>query len=241
MNGPLLLLFFFAAIVLLVKYPTRAKKVFAGVGQAMRASGGTPAGTQPDVDEQGWFRKKLWSILLVIGGAVALYWGFNTQMRPVDVGNWSYGKWLPLLIFWGFGAALIALNAKEKTAVTLQKVLMWVMLALLIALPLWSWIATPSDSTSQQAAHSEIPLASSPQSSWPKLAIPANGKSERIPVPPGMRIVMAGNKFLLHNVYRDGNECSFNQSCPDIGAVAGNYATNEAQETNIVAYAFAPI
>ncbi|MCR4276083.1 MAG: hypothetical protein NUV90_01730 [Candidatus Parcubacteria bacterium] len=175
-----------------------------------------------------------------MAGAVALYWGFNTQMRPADVGSWSYDKWIPLLIIWGIGAALIALNAKEKTAVTLQKVLTWVMLALLIALPVWFWIVTPSTNP-QQATRSEVPLASSPQSSWPKLVIPANGKSERIPVPPGMRIVMAGNKFLLHNVYRNGNECSFNQSCPDVGAVAGNYATNEAQETNIVAYAFAPI
>ncbi|MDO8566906.1 MAG: hypothetical protein Q7R58_02000 [bacterium] len=85
----------------------------------------------------------------------------------------------------------------------------------------------------------EIPLASSPQSEWPKLVIPAGGRSERVTSPPGMHLVMSGNNFLLHAVYPDGHECSFGQSCPNASEII-NYATNEAKETNIVSYAFAP-
>lgn len=180
------------------------------------------------------------NLLFVIIGAVALYWGFNTQMRPTDVGSWSYGKWLPLLIFWGIGAALIALNAEEKTATTLQKMLMWVMLALLIALPVWSWIVTPS-ATPQQATRSEIPLASSPQSSWPKLAVPAGGKSEVIPLPPDMRVIWAGYQFRNYTVYPGGHECAFNGTTPCPNGGTGTYANNEANVVNVVAYAFAPI
>lgn len=87
-----------------------------------------------------------------------------------------------------------------------------------------------------------IPLASSPQSSWPKLVLAADGRSENIPIPPGMRIVMSGNGFVLHTMYTDGHECSFEESgvCP-VGAYTGSYAKNKVSETNIVAYAFAPI
>jgi hypothetical protein len=186
-----------------------------------------------------WIKSKLGlNLLFVISGAIALYWGFNTQMRPADVGNWSYEKWLPLLIIWAIGATLIALNAKEKTAATLQTVLTGVMLILLIALPLWSWMVTPSASP-QRATHSEVPLASSPQSSWPKWVIPPGGESERNTSPPGMHLVAAGDHFLLRAVYPDGHKCSFGQSCPNASEII-NYATNEAKETNTVHYAFAP-
>ncbi len=63
-----------------------------------------------------------------------------------------------------------------------------------------------------------------------------------IPVPVGMHIVMVGNRFVLHTVYVDGHDCSFEESgpCP-AGAYAGNYTVNKAAETNIVSYAFAPM
>src|SRR5450756_333277 len=56
----------------------------------------------------------------------------------------------------------------------------------------------------QQYQQSAIPLASSPQSSWPKLIIPAGGKSERIVYMPDMqniRLVILGNNYRVHNIY----------------------------------------
>lgn len=89
----------------------------------------------------------------------------------------------------------------------------------------------------------EIPLASSPQSSWPKLVMPANGESEAISaVPPYMHVVAKGDNFLLHTVYRDGRRCTFGQPCPGglDGPIEKVYATNKAPVTNIIIYAFEP-
>jgi len=98
----------------------------------------------------------------------------------------------------------------------------------------------------------EIPLASSPQSSWPTLAIPAKGKLELIPhlysqYPAarvaGMRVKVTGSKdsFRLHIVYADGNECVIpDEACASDGLV-GMYVTNELSEINLISYAFSRI
>lgn len=122
-------------------------------------------------------------------------------------------------------------------------VIAWSFAGLVVPSSWWPGWLTGAGKERQDAQMLSIPLASSAQASWTKLVIPAGvgGKSALIPVPPGMYIVMAGNKFLNHTVYRDGSECSFvGTPCPN-GAVAGNYATNEATEANIVSYAFAPV
>ncbi|MDP1689852.1 MAG: hypothetical protein Q8L52_01470 [bacterium] len=89
-----------------------------------------------------------------------------------------------------------------------------------------------------------IPLASMPQSQWSKLTMPAEvgGKSEMIPVPPGMKTVKAGERCDIHTVYVDGRDCSFKESgsCP-VGAYAGIYAVNEGTEANTCLVAFAPM
>lgn len=92
------------------------------------------------------------------------------------------------------------------------------------------------------ATQTNIPLASAPVTEWPKLTIPAGGRSERIQLPLGMHhITVIGNNYLLYSVYQDGHECwSFGQeTCPD-GAVTEYFVTNEVSEMNIVSYAFAP-
>lgn len=87
-----------------------------------------------------------------------------------------------------------------------------------------------------------VPLANTAPAAWPKLVIPPGGKSEMISIPLGMYIVMDGKEFVLHTVYMDGRDCSFEESgvCP-AGAYAGSYARNKASETNTVSYAFAPV
>lgn len=181
------------------------------------------------------------SILIVIVGVVAVYWGFqNTQIRPTDAGSWSWAHWLPLLIIWSTISVLIVFNKKAlgEAATMLQTVLAIAMVGALVVLPLVHAIWDES-SSSQQVTRSEVPLASSPQSEWQKLVIPAGGRSELIRRPAGMKVRMAGDNFLLHMVYWDGKECSFRQMpCPE--SPIGVYAKNEAMETNIVSYAFVP-
>lgn len=186
-----------------------------------------------------WVRSNLLTILFVIGGAMLVYWGFqNTQVRPTDAGSWSQSHWLPLLIVWGVGAVLIALNATGTMAKTLQWVLAGTMLMLFVVIPLVN-LAWGEKTPPQRATRSEVPLASSPQSSWPKWVMPPGGESERNTSPPGMHLVAAGNYFRLHAVYPDGRKCSFGQTCENASEII-NYATNEANETNTVYYAFAP-
>lgn len=130
-------------------------------------------------------------------------------------------------------------------------VLLPIFILLFIVVPFGAWVTTPSIAATQLTMqsssiptcdlHSGIPLECWPKPMWPRLVIPPRAKSERILVPVGMRIVMDGNQFLNHTVYRDGKDCAFGGSpCPN-GDVVGNDATNESDETNVVSYAFAPI
>lgn len=100
---------------------------------------------------------------------------------------------------------------------------------------------------SQSSSRSEVPLASAPLSSWSKLVIPANGKSERFPVPPGMRPMVSGSRLRVHSAYSDGHECvrasegeGSETVCPN-GIVTGVYVTNVANEPNMVSIAFEPL
>lgn len=215
---------------------------------AAPAAAGTGASATNPLTPRGgterWYSEYGLSIVVVVVGAALVYWGFqNTQIRPTDAGRLGWTYWLPLLIIWGVLAALVALNSKTLGAAAgvLQWVFAGVMVALLVILPLWHWVESPSVGASQ-VARSEIPLASSPQSSWPKLVIPAGGRSERIPVPQSMHVVMGGENFRFHCVYRDGHEESFGKggsSCSD-GNMPYVYATNEnSKDVNIVSYAYA--
>lgn len=130
MNGPLILGVLLVAIVLLVKYPTQVKKLFAGVGQ-------TTGGLKDLITN-----KSIPSALLVIAGA-GIFWGLYTPgLRLSQVGDWSWDHSILLLALWGVIIGLIALNAKAlgATAKTLQKALMGVMLMLFIGIPAGFWV-----------------------------------------------------------------------------------------------------
>lgn len=234
--GTIILIALCFLIVLSVRNPTYTKQLLAGVGQTMK---GVVNGAK---SASGNNLKWVWSIAIVIIGIGAAYWAYHSSLRPADVGSFGYEKWLTLVfITWGVLSALIALNAEKAVAKTLQSVLMWVMLALLIVLPLWSWVVTPSAPVyaSQRAVQVQVPLASSPQSSWAKMLISASEEPKRILLPLGMHhINVAGEKYLLHTVYADGHECATfgTETCPD-GAVVEYYVTKEVG-TETISYAF---
>ncbi len=189
-------------------------------------------------------------IVVFVGGGLWWFFGTSSTLAPSGVksSDWSspslatvrdgiWSSWFWILIVCGiFLGAFSIWGGKHKSA---QQTAVWGVAAMLfIVIPLLAWIVSPSVENSSRVTRSEIPLASSPQSEWPKLVIPAGGRSDMVPRPSGMHIVMAGTRFLHHAVYQNGEECSRGPSCPE-GSV-GSYARNHAKETNSVSYAYAP-
>lgn len=141
----------------------------------------------------------------------------------------------------------------QKIFGVVAKILNWIAIPLavitVVVVTIWSISDYRNEEavkvTSQQPPSArvgqEIPLASSPQSSWPKLVIPAGEKkSERVTVPPSMRTTMIGDKFRLLIIYQSGRECVIpDQTCP-AEPQAAVHALNDSRETNIVSYAFVP-
>ena len=188
-----------------------------------------------------WLKKlgsNLWFTLLVIAGCVIAYEGLYGSAikspRPGDVGIWSWQHWLPLLIFWGILATLIALGATKEWKKTLQKTVAAVMLTLLAGALIMS--GGPA-----AVVTSAMPYRDNVVGNPGVLVIPPKGRSRLISVPPGTRLVMVGEGFVNHTVYSDGRDCAFDGNpCPN-GDVVGSYAVNETNETNTVSYTFAPI
>lgn len=162
-------LFGFILIVARIARP-HSKKMVRGQAQLNKKRGATApaavgtAGVTPvtpsTLGERAseWFMKYLWSILLVIAGIVAVSWVSNAQVKPADVGSWSWNHPLQLLIVWGVIAAIIALNA-GKAAKALQWVLAGVMLMLFVGMPIVNW-ALGEKSPSQQAQNRCLPFSS---------------------------------------------------------------------------------
>lgn len=108
-----------------------------------------------------------------------------------------------------------------------------------------------ADSAKTGGPRSEIPLVSSPQSSWPTLTIPAKGKVELIPYLyskyphariVGMRVQVTGTEgsFRLYIQYANGNKCVIPDEVCALDGIVEMSVGNKLSETNIVSYAFAP-
>jgi hypothetical protein len=193
-----------------------------------------------------WKEKYGKQLLVVVIGGVLLFWSsiHDTQIRPVDMGNLSQKYWLQILIVYGIGAGLIWLNADEKSAKILQKVLAGGVITLLVVLPFYAWITSPSNTTAavvKQYEGLQIPTAGTDQNLWPEsswLEVEL-GKGEASPFfrlhgtperPEGL--VMYGKDFRVYCVYRDEHgkryEISYLMNeppCPN-GDLEGNYAIN---------------
>ena len=214
-------------------------------------------------DEQGWFTKYLWSILLILGGAGVFFWSmYAPRMRPSQMGDWGSDYWLQILIVCGILYLLIVLNAESlgTAAKTIQGVLAIAALMLLVAFPTWSRISggsKPSDTGSAQVPQKDLaqifqenlPAAFNPDGTltdttkWPQLVLSTDGEPVHIAVPPKKRIVTFGENFRVHCVYRDGSEIDFGKGeepCPE-GDMPSVYITNEAEGLNMISYAYAPI
>jgi len=236
MSGPILLMVLIAVIVLIVKYPTHTKNVFANVGKAVKAVNGNPAATKPgNGGEQEWFRKNLWPILLAIAGAVILYFGLyvskweNPSLRSSV--SWTLEHWLWVLLFAGIIYFLIG-KISGVTAKTLQFLLMGVLFMLFIGFPVWTcfveWYNTPSSSRS----HSQNESAQI-------LKVQANGDSIRLNPPVGVWPEFTGNGFEARCVFPDGHEGSYiDPRNPCTGGYTSVYVRDLSGSNNEVTYKY---
>ena len=176
------------------------------------------------------------AITILLLGLYSTSW--NTPTLAVIV-VWSREHWFWIFALAGLVAILAEMNAATLGRATkvVRSSLVWGLLVLFIGIPILASITGTGNGSIKNT--NQIPLESAPQSSWPKLTAVAGGEFAHIAVPPKMHVVIIGNNFRLHNVYQDGHECAFGERCVD-GPLAFVYATNEAKETNIISYAFAP-
>lgn len=206
----------------------------------------------------GWPMKYLWAIPVMVLFGLGVWWGISslgssTPPTASSSSGWSleapapgkvweffknYWLWVVLILAIPFCVLFAFKTIWAKAGQGVIVVLAVILVGALIVHGIWGDEKSGSQPVNSR---SEVPLASSPQSSWPKLVIPAGGKSEVIPLPSGMRVMWAGYQFRNYTVYPDGHECAFNGTtpCPDGGT--GTYANNEVNVVNVVAYAFAPI
>jgi|GEM_PF-3325549 len=202
-------------------------------------------GNDSDANKSEWFIRNFWTILFFIAGAFVLFFGvFGSLLKTPsfsEVGGLGHAKWIWILILCGILYALIAFNAKTlgKAAKTLQNILATTAITLLVLGLFTSQCSGPRTVPPPPQANTNVSQANTPVSEWKKIVLPPGGKSELIPVPLHMHIVMDGENFLLHNVYQDGHERTFG-GVRAAGPLVGAYATNKVNEKNTISYSFAP-
>lgn len=192
--------------------------------------------------KKGRLMKYWWSIpLVLIVGAVVwgLLWGTAPSLEAPSLktvwgGTKNYWLWIVVILAIPF---FVLYAVQKPWAKALQWLLAVTALMLFVFFPVL--VGIRGDETPNSHQRSEIPLASSPQSSWPKLVIPSGigSESELIHVPPGTQLSVAGYKFRLYNVYQDKTRCAYENDCK-IAPLAGVIAVNESADENILHYAY---
>ena len=184
-----------------------------------------------------WSTKYLWAVSVILVG-IAVLWGLqgtlgtlsqslqSPSLQTVWETTKDYWMWIFLTFIILFVLAFFLPEEKKEVAAKLQWFIVMLGLLLFVVFPILG-LFTGTGGPGQEKVM--------------VLTISAGGKSERIPVPPYMHVVMKGDNFRLHNVYRDGHECAFGEACTD-GPLAAVYATNEdTKNPNIVSYSYAPM
>ena len=143
------------------------------------------------------------SILIVVVGAAAVYWGFqNTQIRPTDAGSWGQKSWLPLLIIWGIFIALVEVNGWPKG---LHWVTSGVVVLLFIVLPFIGRVNEPPKPVRSAAT---LPSPEACTKSRPCAPLQqADGSTEEVLTPVGKSLCFDDSFFA--NVSRLGYATSY--------------------------------
>lgn len=198
--------------------------------------------TTTSAGEQKWFMKYLWTIVLAVIGLVVFFQGvyLSEWKSPsfTTVGNWSWSHWLPLLVLWGIGAALLALNKKALVTAEpiLQSLLAGIMAMLFLVCPVIGWFEGPSTPRPQAAI-------SAPQECSKVhhcvLREQDDGSTERVSVPKGKTLCLDGSswnnrdKLGLRSTYQGGPEVV--HTCTRDQVVSGT-----CREPNLDSFRFVP-
>ncbi len=179
-------------------------------------------------------------VALVVGGGLWWYLSSSsgrTSPSLATVRDWVWSYWL-----WVIAVGIVAYVATSfipKVGGTIKYIVAVGAVSLFTVIPLVAWIASPSTAGPQaHTMRNTIPLASLPRTEWPKLVIPAGGRSETVSRPSGMRIRMSGANFEHYMVFADGSICPSAQPCTT-GSI-GSFAQNESGATNTIIYAYEP-
>lgn len=175
-----------------------------------------------------WSMKYLWVIPLIIVGVAIFYFGVNPlgwkSPNLVDVVAMKNAYWFHILVVLTILYFLATRAEKKETKEATQAVVATVAFMLFVGFPAWVWVTGPSSSNEANT-----------------LSMPPGGKSNRVAVPPGMRVVMNGKDIRYHCMYADGHEESFVEGgapCSS-GHVPFVYATNlRPSEPNAVTYSY---
>lgn len=183
-------------------------------------------------------RNEIVATLLLFIGTGLIYVVSITGVQAKEIGKWSFDHWLQILLCWCMISGLIALNkrALHEETETLQWITAVGVAILLVVIPIGVWFTTPNAPRVAQQSNT-VAQNKTNQNTWTKIVLPPNGRSELIPVPFKMHIVTDGYNHLIHNVYRDGHECT--EKCAD-GDDPSIYITNELGTENIVYYTQVP-
>ena len=203
----------------------------------------------------------LWTVVLIVVGLVVLYFGVYSSSwktpKPTEIGEWSPRVWFWLVVIWGIGASIVAINWHGATAKTLQTILAAVMITLVVIAPVWRWASSPSTKPATTASTASpgtsIPLAHNPDGTmtdytkWPKLVIPA-GVSQEVEVPDvgdGYHPAVYGNDFQTRTERWDKSVCitdATHTDCPQsTSRVKKVVVINNLSGPNPVWYAKDPV
>jgi len=179
------------------------------------------------------------AVAVVAVGSLAVWWMWpsgtpSTPSAPSESGTWqspspgavwefTKSYWLLIAMVLGIPFGILYL-VQKPWAKDLQRLLVVVAAALFIGLPVVNFFWGE-----KQAEKQVLPMS-------------PGGKSQLVPVPQGMTVMMRGEDFRYHCVYGDGHEESYGKGeprCPD-GHMPFVYATNSrAKEANVVTYFYA--
>lgn len=184
--------------------------------------------------------------ILIIVCAMIFLGIYRSWKNPGLDDIWNFGSShsvyiISLLIF---TYILITINPDTlgKAKGPAQYVVVGIAVLIFVIAPMKGCVTSQSKTVQNSTLSPEIPLTGKESTQWSEVIIPPRSNSKRIPVPTGMSVTMRGNDFLIHCLYRDGQDISFRpgtgESCPS-GDMPFVYAENKrTDDENIVSYVY---